>query len=102
MQAELKNIYFERPQSELPSCQHKYEKAQVMPEQSITAGLDIKNKLAKEKMHKCVLILMGVFSMFVTTYPLACWRVSQTQKFGGSHLKSITVKQEKPLGHSPH
>ncbi|TRU33752.1 MAG: hypothetical protein EWV50_19790 [Microcystis aeruginosa Ma_MB_F_20061100_S20] len=47
------------------------------------------------KMHDIVWILVGVFGLFAITFPLAMWRVSNMEKFQGSHVKSLVVEGEK-------
>jgi hypothetical protein len=48
-------------------------------------------------MHKIVLGLAGVMSLFVITIPLAMLRVSATQKFAGQPLKSQTCAAHTPV-----
>lgn len=42
-----------------------------------------------QKLHKIVWILVGVFTLFAGTFPLAMWRVSQMDNFRGYHVKSV-------------
>ncbi|WP_228056974.1 hypothetical protein [Tychonema sp. LEGE 07203] len=46
-------------------------------------------------MHKIVWVSVGVLTLFFVTYPIAMWRVSQKEKFLGSHVKSFTVEGQK-------
>lgn len=50
-------------------------------------------------LHRYVLGLAGILVLFAGSYPIACWRVSQSEKFAGSHLKSFTLewKQDQAL-----
>jgi len=57
--------------------------------------METKNKpLPAREMHKIVWISMGVLTLFFVTYPIAMWRVSQKEKFLGSHVKSLTIEGE--------
>lgn len=59
--------------------------------------METKNKpLPAREMHKIVWISMGVLTLFFVTYPIAMWRVSQKEKFLGSHVKSLTIEVKKP------
>lgn len=59
--------------------------------------METKNKpLPAREMHKIVWISMGVLTLFFVTYPIAMWRVSQKEKFLGSHVKSLTIEGKKP------
>lgn len=52
-------------------------------------------KLIKAKdLHKYVWCLLGVFFLFIATFPIACIRVSQDKKFAkyNFHLKSLTIE----------
>jgi type II secretory pathway component PulF len=51
-------------------------------------------KVSSRKMHDIVWILVGVFGLFAITFPLAMWRVSNMEKFQGSHVKSLPVAGE--------
>ncbi len=46
-------------------------------------------KVSSRKMHDIVWILVGLFGLFAITFPLAMWRVSNMEKFQGSHVKSL-------------
>jgi hypothetical protein len=48
-------------------------------------------KNSSQKMHDIVWILVGVFGLFAITFPLSMWRVSNMEKFRGSHVKSVTI-----------
>jgi len=50
------------------------------------------------EMHKYVLIMLGVFTLIIATFPTAMFRVSQKEKFLGSHVKSPApeYQPEKP------
>jgi hypothetical protein len=43
-----------------------------------------------QSMHKFVWFCLSVFALFVVTVPAAMTRVSQIEKFKGSHVKSMT------------
>jgi hypothetical protein len=47
-----------------------------------------------QKMHKIVLVLMGVFTLLAVTYPIAMFRVSDMEKFRGFHVKSLTPEYQ--------
>ncbi|NER24854.1 MAG: hypothetical protein F6J96_29970 [Symploca sp. SIO1C2] len=49
-----------------------------------------------------VLSLTGVLILFAITLPVACWRVSQSEKYGGLPLKSLTTEDtQKPQSSYP-
>lgn len=59
--------------------------------------METKNKpLPAREMHKIVWVGVGVLTLFFVTYPIAMWRVSQMEKFRGSHVKSWTIEGKKP------
>ena len=59
--------------------------------------METKNKpLPAKEMHKIVWVGVGVLTFFFVTYPIAMWRVSQMEKFRGSHVKSWTIEGKKP------
>ncbi|MEG4211362.1 hypothetical protein [Microcoleus sp. S13_B4] len=59
--------------------------------------METKNKpLPAREMHKIVWISMGVLTLFFVTFPISMWRVSQKEKFLGSHVKSFTIEGKKP------
>jgi hypothetical protein len=49
-------------------------------------------RISARELHKYPLMLVGIFSMFLITYPIAMSRVSQMAKFAsyGAHIKSLT------------
>jgi hypothetical protein len=49
-----------------------------------------KSMSTAQSMHKFVWLCLGVFALFVVTVPIAITRVSQMEKFKGSHVKSMT------------
>ncbi len=53
-------------------------------------------KMSTLKMHKPILVWVGVFIAFVATLPIAMSRVSQNEKFAGQHVKSLTCEGQKP------
>ncbi len=59
--------------------------------------METKNKpLPAKEMHKIVWMSMGVLTLFFVTFPISMWRVSQMEKFRGSHVKSLTIEGKKP------
>ncbi|MEG4021882.1 hypothetical protein [Microcoleus sp. S13C4] len=59
--------------------------------------METKNKpIPAREMHKIVWISMGVLTLFFVTFPISMWRVSQKEKFLGSHVKSLTIEGKKP------
>jgi hypothetical protein len=59
--------------------------------------VETKNKpLPAREMHKFVWVGVGIFTLFCVTYPIAMWRVSQKEKFLGSHVKSLTIEGKDP------
>jgi hypothetical protein len=54
-------------------------------------------KNSTTQMHKIVLSLTGVMSLFVITIPLAMLRVSATQQFAGQPLRSQTCAAHTPI-----
>ncbi|MEG3909306.1 hypothetical protein QT979_15505 [Microcoleus sp. w2-18bC1] len=59
--------------------------------------METKNKpIPAREMHKIVWISMGVLTLFFVTFPISMWRVSQKEKFLGSHVKSFTIEGKKP------
>jgi hypothetical protein len=58
--------------------------------------METKNKpLPAREMHKIVWISMGVLALFFVSFPISMWRVSQKEKFLGSHVKSLTIEGKK-------
>jgi hypothetical protein len=57
-------------------------------------------RISARELHKYPLVLVGIFSMFLITYPISMSRVSQMAKFSpyGAHLKSLTpeYRQSEP------
>ncbi|NEQ65871.1 MAG: hypothetical protein F6K21_10300 [Symploca sp. SIO2D2] len=69
---------------------------------------DLKAQQAETKaqhinqMRTYVLSLTGVLILFAITFPVACWRVSQSEKYGGLPLKSLTTEDtQKPQSSYP-
>ena len=59
--------------------------------------METKNKpIPAREMHKIVWISMGVLTLFFVSFPISMWRVSQKEKFLGSHVKSFTIEGKKP------
>lgn len=50
-------------------------------------------------MHKYVWLLVGVWTLLVITFAIALKRVSHTEKFAGSHVKSLTLEGQLPSQH---
>jgi hypothetical protein len=55
---------------------------------------------AAQSMHKFVWICLGALSLIVVTVPSAIVRVSQMEKFKGSHVKSMTDEWKLPKSSS--
>lgn len=49
-----------------------------------------------QPMHKYVLILVGIWTLLAITFPLALRRVSDSEKFAGFHVKSLTLEGQLP------
>ncbi len=51
------------------------------------------HRISARELHRYVWGLMAVFSAFAISYPIACWRVSQSEQFRpyGSHVKSLAT-----------
>ena len=64
----------------------------VDPERTATNTVNSSTRIAAEELHKYVVGLVGVFMVFLVTYPIAMSRVSQKEKFipYQFHLKSLT------------
>jgi hypothetical protein len=60
------------------------------------AHLDRSGRISARELHKYVVGLVGVFGLFIITYPIAIHRVAQTEKFAPdrSHLKSLTLEYQ--------
>jgi hypothetical protein len=54
-------------------------------------------KNSTTQMHKIVLSLAGVMSIFAISIPIAMLRVSATQKFAGQPLRSQTCTTQTPV-----
>ncbi len=50
-------------------------------------------------MHKYVWILVGIWTLLAVTFPIALKRVSQSDKFTGFHVKSLTLEGQLPSKH---
>jgi hypothetical protein len=50
-------------------------------------------RISARDLHRYVWGLMAVFSAFAISFPIALWRVSQSDRFRpyGSHVKSLTL-----------
>ncbi len=50
-------------------------------------------RTSARELHRYVWGLMAVFSAFAISYPIACWRVSQSEqfRFDRSHVKSLPI-----------
>ena len=55
----------------------------------IATPSDIGRDLTPRDLHKYVWTLIGVWILFLATFPLACWRVARNEKFGDLPLNSI-------------
>lgn len=58
------------------------------------------HRISARELHRYVWGLMAVFSAFAISYPIACWRVSQSEQFRPhrSHVKSITIPMRVSTG----
>jgi hypothetical protein len=61
----------------------------------MTMQTDNKSNFTKE-MHSFVWVFTVIFSLCAITFPIAFWRVAQTEKFKGSHVKSYPVGERSP------
>ena len=60
--------------------------------------METKNKQnPAREMHKIVWVRVGVLTLFLMTFPIAMWRLSQKEKFRGFHLKSFTIEGQSPV-----
>jgi hypothetical protein len=60
--------------------------------------METKNKPnPAREMHKIVWVRVGVLTLFLMTFPIAMWRLSQKEKFRGFHLKSFTIEGQSPV-----
>jgi hypothetical protein len=50
------------------------------------------SRISARELHKYVMGLVGILTLFVVTYPIAIYRVTQQEKFGSSrsHLRSLS------------
>jgi hypothetical protein len=50
-------------------------------------------RISARELHGYVWGIMTVFIAFAISYPIACWRVSQSEQFriDRSHVKSVTI-----------
>jgi hypothetical protein len=53
-------------------------------------------RISARELHGYVWGIMTVFIAFAVSYPIACWRVSQSEQFRAdrSHVKSLTILPE--------
>jgi hypothetical protein len=58
-----------------------------------------KTQSQARSMHKYVWLLVGVWSLLVITFAIALKRVSQSEKFSGFHVKSLTLEGQLPSEH---
>jgi hypothetical protein len=51
------------------------------------------HRISARELHRYVWGLMAVFSAFTISYPIACWRVSQSEQFRPyrSHVKPVAI-----------
>jgi hypothetical protein len=58
----------------------------------LTRIVNAPTRISARELHKYVVSLVGVFMLFVITYPIAIHRVAQKQQFASdrSYLKSLT------------
>ncbi|MBP0030540.1 hypothetical protein PN466_08230 [Roseofilum reptotaenium CS-1145] len=47
----------------------------------------------RQKLHKYVFICVGVLGLFLATFPLAYWRVAQSDQFNSGPFNSLTPEQ---------
>ncbi len=64
----------------------------------VTNTVNYTNRISAQELHKYVLGLVGVFLLFIITYPISMNRVTQKEKFAPYqfHLKSLTPEY-KPI-----
>ncbi len=63
------------------------------PQQSSSQSnrlLTNKPKNTPRSLHRYILILVGLWGMFLVSFPLACARVARSEKFDDQPLKSIS------------
>jgi hypothetical protein len=58
------------------------------------------HRISARDLHRYVWGLMAVFSAFAISYPIACWRVSQSEQFRPhqSHVKSLPIPPNGSVG----
>ena len=61
--------------------------------QSIQERNSIDTIQPKYKQHKYVVICMGFFMLIVATFPLAVWRVSQSNKYNAGAFNSWSLEE---------
>lgn len=62
--------------------------------------MQTQNKQSQARsMHKYVWILVGVWTLLVVTFAIALKRVSQSDKFAGFYVKSLTLEGQLPSKH---
>lgn len=61
--------------------------------QTQTVPTKIKQTKETRQLHKYVLICVGVWLLFVATFPLAYLRVSRNEKYAGTPFKSLTWEE---------
>lgn len=54
-----------------------------------------KSDFTKE-MHSFVWVFIFLFSLCVISFPIALWRVAQSEKFKGVHVKSHSIAEKLP------
>jgi hypothetical protein len=70
----------------------------IEPATQVNNSVDSANRISAQELHKYVIGLVGVFLLFISTYPIAMSRVTQKEKFAPYqfHLKSLT-QEYKPI-----
>lgn len=58
-------------------------------------NIENKSNFTKE-MHSFVWVFVVLLSLCAITFPIALWRVAQSEKFKGFHVKSYPVGQRLP------
>ncbi|MDJ0580752.1 hypothetical protein [Crocosphaera sp.] len=61
--------------------------------QSIQTRNTIQTIQPKYKHHKYVFICMGAFMLIVASFPMAVWRVSQSNKYNSGAFNSWTLEE---------
>jgi hypothetical protein len=59
----------------------------------VLASRSNSQRISARELHGYVWGIMTVFIAFAISYPIACWRVSQSEQFRAhqSHVKSLTI-----------